>query len=96
MNFIPKGRVSQIPHCSLGYQSPLEYLSGALPPNPRSLMLLGAAEAEKERQGSAIPAPSPAPPPQRPILKRGQDHKLCEYSVVAPAGWPSSCPLPSQ
>jgi putative transposase len=25
------------PHSSLGYQSPLEYLSGALPPPPRSL-----------------------------------------------------------
>ena len=39
------------PHSSLGYQSPLEYLSGALPPNPRSLAPWGNLEGqETERQ----------------------------------------------
>jgi transposase InsO family protein len=31
----------QRPHSSLGYQSPVEYLSGALPTTPRSLVLWG-------------------------------------------------------
>jgi hypothetical protein len=46
------------PHSSLGYRSPEEYLSGALPPNPRSLALLEAPGwAEKPRAGS-YPCPS--------------------------------------
>jgi putative transposase len=36
----------QRPHSSLGYQSPVEYLSGALPPNPRSLTLWGNLEGQ--------------------------------------------------
>ena len=53
----------QRPHSSLGYQSPVEYLSGALPPNPRSLSLLEAPDAqEKKGQGLSPAHPSAAPP----------------------------------
>ena len=45
----------QRPHSSLGYQSPVEYLSGALPPNPRSLSLWGNLEGQKtERQNPKV------------------------------------------
>jgi hypothetical protein len=51
----------QRPHSSLGYQAPLEYLSGALPPNPRSLALLGNLEGqERERQNPSGSAPPPS------------------------------------
>ena len=39
----------QRPHSSLGYQSPVEYLSGALPPNPRSLSLWESGGAGKQK-----------------------------------------------
>jgi putative transposase len=55
----------QRPHSSLGYLSPLECLSGALPPTPRSLTPPGATESKKERQGLLTPASPPAPPPRR-------------------------------
>ena len=46
----------QRPHSSLGYQSPLEYLSGALPPNPGSLSLLEAPDGQgNQGQGSTLP-----------------------------------------
>ena len=55
----------QRPHSSLGYQSPLEYLSGALPPNPRSLTLLEAPDGQKNQGQSLSPAHPSASPPRR-------------------------------
>ena len=72
------------PHSSLGYQSPVEYLSGGLPPNPPSLAPPGAAENEKERQGLSTLASPPVPPPRRSDCSKA---KLClpggqeEYST---------------
>ena len=69
----------QRPHSSLGYQSPLEYLSGALPPNPWSLTLLEAPDGQENKGQSLCPAhPSASPPrrsgcsPAEPYPPRGQ------------------------
>ena len=74
----------QRPHSSLGYQTPADYLSGALPPNPRSLSPGGNLEGqETERQN-----PSGSAPPsstrlgaqvalqQGPILRAGKQSIL--------------------
>jgi hypothetical protein len=74
------------PHSSLGYQSPVEYLSGALPPNSRSLSLLGNLEGqETERQnlsGSAPPSSTrlgaQVALQQGPILRAGR----LEYTMT--------------
>jgi putative transposase len=55
----------QRPHSSLGYQSPLEYLSGALPPNPRSLTLLEAPDGQENKGQGLSPAHPSASPPRR-------------------------------
>jgi putative transposase len=62
----------QRPHSALDYMTPTEFenvcFSGALPPNPRSLPLLGnqkGQEDEKEERQSEMPCPSVIPPPRR-------------------------------
>ena len=70
----------QRPHSSLVYQSPAEYLSGALPPHPRSLTLWGNLEGqERERQNPSGSAPPSSTRPgaqvalrQGPILPAGR------------------------
>ena len=71
----------QRPHSSLGYQSPVEYLSGALPPNPRSLSLLEAPDGQ-ENKGQGMSLPIRLLPhhgarvalQQRPILRVGKQN----------------------
>jgi putative transposase len=53
------------PHSSLGYQSPVEYLSGALPPNPRSLSLWEAPDGQEKNGQGMSPAHPAASPPRR-------------------------------
>lgn len=55
----------QRPHSSLGYQSPVEYLSGALPPNPRSLSLLEAPDGQENKGQGLDPAHPSASTPRR-------------------------------
>ena len=60
----------QRPHSSLGYQTPAAYLSGALPPNPRSLALLEAPDGqENQGQGLGPAHPSASPPGARVARK---------------------------
>ncbi len=61
----------QRPHSSLGYQTPAGYLSGALPPNPRSLMLLEAPDGQ-EHQGQGLALPSRLLPHQTIRLLESQ------------------------
>lgn len=61
----------QRPHSSLGYQTPAGYLSGALPPNPRSLSLLEAPDGqENQGQGLAPAHPSASPPGTQVALQQ--------------------------
>jgi hypothetical protein len=55
----------QRPHSSLGYQSPVEYLSGALPPNPRSLSFMEAPDGQENKGQGMFPAHPATSPPQR-------------------------------
>lgn len=71
----------QRPHSSLGYQTPAGYLSGALPPNPRSFSLLEAPDGqENKRQGFGPAHPSASPPGAQvarkpgPILRAGRQN----------------------
>jgi putative transposase len=62
----------QRPHSSLGYQTPAGYLSGALPPNPRSLSLLESPDGQENKGQSLDPAhPSASPPGAQVALKQG-------------------------
>jgi putative transposase len=61
----------QRPHSSLGYQTPAGYLSGALPPNPRSLSLLEAPDGQENKGQDLSPAhPSASPPGAQVALQQ--------------------------
>jgi hypothetical protein len=72
----------QRPHSSFGYQAPAEYLSGALPPNPRSLTLWGNPEGQETEKhnpsGSARPSSTrlgaQVALQQGPILRAGRQN----------------------
>ena len=71
----------QRPHSSLGYQTPADYLSGALPPTPRSLTRLEAPDGQENKgQGLGPAHPSASPPgaqvalQQSPILQVGRQN----------------------
>ena len=56
----------QRPHSSLGYQSPVEYLSGALPPTPPEFNALGESGGAGNRKAEPIRlCPSVIHPPRR-------------------------------
>jgi putative transposase len=60
----------QRPHSRSGYQSPVEYLSGALPPNPRSLSLLVAPDEQKNKGQCLCPAHPSASPPGAQVARK--------------------------
>jgi len=61
----------QRPHSSLGYQTPAGYLSGALPPAPRSLSLLEAPDGQESKgQGLSPALPSASPPGAQVALQQ--------------------------
>ena len=61
----------QRPHSSLGYLAPLQRLSGALPPNPRSLSLLEAPDGQENKgQGLGPAHPSASPPGAQVALQQ--------------------------
>jgi putative transposase len=61
----------QRPHSSLGYQTPVAYLSGALPPNPRSLALYEVPDGQENQGQDRGPAhPSASPPGAQVALQQ--------------------------